>query len=163
MLTSLVFTAWMVLAAPVVTAFSFTTPTPGTALNLSAPTIDIQWAPENAQYSQFDLAFEGQSAKGTGFSYTIAQNLSVPEGHYTWHPSNVSAALENSKVTLTPGSNYYFKAELHDSDSSAGAQLSSGNYAVTGYQHISAALHLQPHLGAALLVVASLSIALSGC
>lgn len=160
MLTSNIFAAWLI-AAPFVTGFTFTAPNQGTTLNLSASTIDIQWTSDSAQYSELNLAFSGPASEGTTFTYTIAANIAVESTQYTWHPSNVSDALLNTSITLSSGKEYYFKAALHNANLSAGANLQSGDYAVTGYQYIGAAEASNPSVGAALLMLASLSVAFS--
>ncbi|EME40141.1 hypothetical protein DOTSEDRAFT_74843 [Dothistroma septosporum NZE10] len=147
-------TALLLGTAPIVSCFSFTGPSTSEPLGLNASSIDIFWNNDNTQYSQLDLHFTEEG--GDGFSYTIAQNLSVSHGSFTWNPSNVSNALQSTKFKLPSGSDFNFMAMLHDANSTAGTTITSGNYRVTGYPYISAAASsLYPQSAAALLVMAS--------
>lgn len=161
MLAPAILTIWL-LILPVITCFEFTAPAPGTSLDLSASSIDITWASDDPQYSQFDLKFKGSSDEGTIVAYTLAQNLSIADGQYTWQPSDVADALGSTKIMLTNGEDYQFQADLYNGGgSSRGASVDSGSYAVTGYQYVGAAAYLQIGVGAVLLTWTSLLIALA--
>lgn len=146
------------LAAPLITAQTsdfFTAPTPGTVLNFSAETIDVQWNPSNVQYTQLDLKFTGPT-----FSYTLAENISIQDGSYTWDPQGERSALA-SEMTELPSDEevFYFEAAQHNANSSSGAEVRSGNYALEGYRFMSAAGGLQLQAGAAVLGALSLLVA----
>lgn len=150
MLASPILAAWL-LAIPVATCFQLTAPTSGSPLNLSASSIPIEWTGNDQGYSQVDLSWGGQSASGNSFLYSLVENISIPEGQYTWDPRNVSNALRVTPVTLTTGNDYHFEARLHDAGSSGGSTFTFDDYAVTGYQYTSAASASRSHLGVVLL------------
>jgi hypothetical protein len=156
MFASYIFTACLV-ASPLVTAFQFTAPERGATLNLSSP-IEITWTSDNEQYSEVDLQFKGPDASGGGFGYTIAENISISDGAFTWQPMNVSEALQSTNISLTTGDEYTFEARLHNGDA-AGMGLDTERFSVTGYPLMGAAASLQPRVGAALLAMVFMSMA----
>jgi hypothetical protein len=157
MLVSLVLAVALV-AAPTFgqSNFTFTAPAAGTVLNLSAPSIEIQWTSEDTDpASEVDLSWHGQFEDGsTSYYYGVVENISVADGQYLWNPEDTRMALESNKNNISDGNDYYFEAKLHNS----GAEVMSEKYSVTGYEFIGAAGALQPQMWAALLMVASLSI-----
>ncbi|CZT25106.1 uncharacterized protein RCC_10835 [Ramularia collo-cygni] len=163
MLTSSMFALWIVLAASIVAAFNIISPAAGTALNLSASAIEIQWTyGRDKDASQVDLSFVGDSFEGNHFCYAIAQNISIEDCQYTWVPTNKRDALASTTVILTTSDDYGFIARLHDANSSISltSRESDSQFSVTGYPYVGAAATLQPDCGAALLTLASISIVL---
>ncbi|EGP90887.1 unnamed protein product [Zymoseptoria tritici ST99CH_1A5] len=159
MLASTIFTAWL-LAAPIVSGFTFTAPPKGTKLDLSQ-NITISWTGENEQFEELDLTFNAVGS--SRFGYGIAYNLSSSTGSLIWDPRNVTEALQSTNISLSKGEDHYFEAKLHpngtDGTRSAGAGLESEKYKITGYPLIGAAAALQPQVGAAVLTVVFISIA----
>jgi hypothetical protein len=144
------------LATPILAVFQFTAPEPGTALNLSAPSIEIAWIYNDGIYPLFDLWF---NAKVNGFSWALAENISLADspGRYTWNPADILESLEANNNTLSDGKDFVFEARMKGED--GGATMPSEAYSVTGYEHVGAAAGLQPRVWAALLVVVLMSVA----
>lgn len=145
-------TALLLGIQPAIADFKFTSPTAGSTLNLSAPSIDIEWDGSTSQFPLTNILFYGQTGSGNAFTYTLVENISVTVGKYTWQPANVSAALQSTKVSLTHGQNYDFQANTHQTNSAEGATITSSSYSVTGYPYFGAAASLQPQIGAILLI-----------
>lgn len=124
--------------------FKFTSPSTDTALNLSAP-IHITWDQGVDKYAQVDLRWQGQTTTGTGFAYTIKENVTTSDGQFTWDPTNTSKALQSTSIRLTSGRDFNFYAKLHEVNKTSGAGVSSDGYTITGYPLIgNAALPMRP-------------------
>jgi len=143
---------------PAIATFTFTSPAAGSALNLSAPSINIQWDGSTSQYPLVDLVFSGNAG---AFSYTLVSNISVTTGSYQWNPANKTAALQSGRTTLSSGKDFQFQAMTHENNSRAGAIISSASYSVIGYPYIGAGTSLRPHVGAILLMIL-ISVAVLG-
>lgn len=116
-------------------------PSSSQPLNLSSPAIPIDWS-ATTQYPELDIWFWGPS-----FGYSIAQNLSASNTHYSWDPHNVSAALQSTHTDLTETAAFFFRGLFHGVNSSAGLEVSSEQYRVTGYPYMSSAGALRPSFG----------------
>lgn len=75
-------------------------------LNLSSSAITIDWT-TTTQYPELDIWFCGPS-----FGYSIAQNLSATDAHYTWDPHNVSVALQSTHTDLTKSAAFFFRGRF---------------------------------------------------
>lgn len=155
--TTAILFAWM----NTVCAFNFTGPPTNTPLNLSSSAIDIAWDGQSSSIPQVDLSWHGATADGsTNFGYTIAVNLSVTSGSFTWDPANVSNALKSTNISLSASAVYNFEAKLHNADFTSGGTVTSAEYTVTGYPMIakSMASSFNPYVSVAAwtLVVAML-------
>jgi hypothetical protein len=141
--------------APSALGFTFTSPSPGTALDLNSSSIYIAWTHvENEQFTQVNLTFGSDK---DGFTYTIATNVSIVQDHYTWNPANVSEALQSTKIPLTEGLDFQFQAEAYNTpDPGDSGTTPSGDFSVTGYPYrTNAASLLHPQLGAVSLALAA--------
>ncbi|KAK9415539.1 hypothetical protein SUNI508_10379 [Seiridium unicorne] len=140
--------------------FEFTAPSTGTSLNLSAP-IKIEWNEgTETQYAQVDISWSGQTVKGGGFTYSLAENVAITDRQYTWDPKNVSEALQSTNLTLSSGKDFTFEAKLHNANETRGGGTDSDGYSVTGYPEIgNAATAVHPHMAVA-AVAGLLSLAL---
>jgi hypothetical protein len=135
-------------------AFTFTSPPAGAAVNLSS-TIDIVWTLDNNEgNTETNLKFNGQSPSGgTSFSYDIASNISISQGNYLWNTTDVYQALLRSNNTLSNGADFSFTAELHNNGSSAGAQVTGSMFKIDGISLVSAGALLHPQAGFVVIAV----------
>lgn len=150
--------------------FTFTAPDTSAPLNLSAPSIEIRWDRGDQPYNEVDLRFKASSDGSTGFTYYLADNISIADGSFTWRPANVSEALQSTQIVLSEGKDFAFEALLHNSNSSAGSEIDSEMYSVTGYPYIgskeggeprmfAAATSAQTRAGVVMAVLASIVVA----
>lgn len=147
--------------------FTFTAPDTSAPLNLSAPSIEIRWDTGDQPYNEADIRFKGVAG---GFTYNLADNISIADGSFTWRPANVSEALQSTQIVLSEGKDFAFEALLHNTNSSAGAGIESDMYSVTGYPYIgskeggeprtfAAATSAQTRAGVVMAVLASIVVA----
>ncbi|KAK7752910.1 hypothetical protein SLS62_005069 [Diatrype stigma] len=117
-------------------AFEWESPDTNSKLNLSAPSIVIAWDPNagsGTEYQQVDIWFRAESASGTLFGWELQVNITVADGNYTWDPREIHDIIISDSNTLSADKTHYFEAELHDANSTGGANLESDKYEVDGY------------------------------
>ncbi|KAM0331410.1 hypothetical protein ACHAQA_003083 [Verticillium albo-atrum] len=109
--------------APLIQAstFEFTGPDTNAPLNLSASSINITWTldrgdnPGDWKARHINLNYISETSDGTGISYAIGTNISLPDGDgsYSWNPASVLEGLnksENGNLWVSSGKKHYFTA-----------------------------------------------------
>ncbi|KAK3357983.1 hypothetical protein B0T25DRAFT_540696 [Lasiosphaeria hispida] len=147
--------ALLVALVPGLAALEFTKPDMGKKLNLSSPEIIIAWKVDphdgvgTEDHNLVDIWWQSP-----GFGYQLTKNypLSAGESEFKWNPQEQKDALASTKIILSPEKIFVFEARVHAGvNSTRGAGVESGKYAVEGYPRISAGNQFRVGWGAAVV------------